>query len=423
MSLEWKTVTLGSCCNFQEGYVNPSQKNPEYFDGDVKWVRAVDLNDSYVYETSRTLTRKGYESAGKSALLFKPNTIVISKSGTVGRLGIIKDYMCGNRATINIVPYEDVSMKFIFYILKNYQRHFKDMAVGSVQKNLYVSILENLEISLPSIDTQNKIAKILSNIDDKIDCIQKINKNLEQLLYNIFNNWFISFEKFSNLEFMSSPMGEIPKGWKIGILKDLISLTKNSINPKKTNGLPYLPIDIIPMNSLGITELNSDDEANSSLITFDKNDILIGAMRVYFHRVVLSPVNGVTRSTCFVLKPKKESYLSYSLLLCNLDRTIQYAQNTSKGTTMPYAVWDNGLGDMEVVIPPENILKEFHERVFPIIEKIRDSYYEVNNLTKLRDTLLPKLMSGEIDVSKINCDLKIIIKFILNPLNYFYGGI
>ena len=90
---------------------------------------------------------------------------------------------------------------------------------------------------------------------------------------------------------------------------------------------------------------------------------------------------------------------------------------------MPYAVWDNGLGDMEVVIPPENILKEFHERVFPIIEKIRDSYYEVNNLTKLRDTLLPKLMSGEIDVSKINCDLKIIIKFILNPLNYFYGGI
>ncbi len=179
MSLEWKSISLGSCCNFQEGYVNPSQKNPEYFDGDIKWIRAVDLNDGYVYETSRTLTQEGYESAGKSALLFKPNTIVISKSGTVGRLGIIKDYMCGNRATINIVPHKDVSMKFIFYVLKNYQRHFKDMAVGSVQKNLYVSILENLEISLPPKDTQKKIALILSNIDDKIDCIQKINKNLE----------------------------------------------------------------------------------------------------------------------------------------------------------------------------------------------------------------------------------------------------
>lgn len=186
MSLEWKNVPLGTCCNFQEGYVNPSQKNPEYFDGDIKWIRAIDLNDSYVYETSRTITAEGFNSAGKSALLFKPNTIVISKSGTVGRLGIIKDYMCGNRATINIIPYENVSMKFIFYVLKYHQRHFSDMAVGSVQKNLYVSILENLEIPLPPIDIQNKIAFILSNIDDKIDCINKINNNL--LYYHLFKS-------------------------------------------------------------------------------------------------------------------------------------------------------------------------------------------------------------------------------------------
>ena len=71
---------------------------------------------------------------------------------------------------------------------------------------------------------------------------------------------------------------------------------------------------------------------------------------------------------------------------------------------MPYAVWDNGLGDMDIIIPPDNILLEFHELVFPIIEKIRDSYLEINKLSKLRDTLLPKLMSGEIDVSKINCE-------------------
>ncbi|MBR0369274.1 MAG: restriction endonuclease subunit S, partial [Methanobrevibacter sp.] len=215
MSLEWKSISLGSCCNFQEGYVNPSQKNPEYFDGDIKWIRAVDLNDGYVYETSRTLTQEGYESAGKSALLFKPNTIVISKSGTVGRLGIIKDYMCGNRATINIVPHKDVSMKFIFYVLKNYQRHFKDMAVGSVQKNLYVSILENLEISLPPKDTQKKIALILSNIDDKIDCIQKINKNLEEQIETIYNSFFVYYDDYSQEELEECEIGLIPKEWKL----------------------------------------------------------------------------------------------------------------------------------------------------------------------------------------------------------------
>ena len=95
---------LGDYCDFQEGYVNPSQHHPEYFDGDVKWIRAVDLNNGFVYNTTRTLTSTGFRSAGKSALLFEPDTIVISKSGTIGRLGIIKDYMCGNRATINIRP-------------------------------------------------------------------------------------------------------------------------------------------------------------------------------------------------------------------------------------------------------------------------------------------------------------------------------
>ena len=337
--------------------------------------------------------------------LYDKPSVLIGRKGSIEKVRYIEEPFW----TVDTLFYTEVNKKivipkFLYYVMSliDLSRYNEGTSIPSLR----TETLNRLDLPIPDLDYQNRVLSVLSKIDKKIEINEKINKNLEQLLYNIFNNWFISFEKFSNLEFMSSPMGEIPKGWKIGILKDLISLTKNSINPKKTNGLPYLPIDIIPMNSLGITELNSDDEANSSLITFDKNDILIGAMRVYFHRVVLSPVNGVTRSTCFVLKPKKESYLSYSLLLCNLDRTIQYAQNTSKGTTMPYAVWDNGLGDMEVVIPPENILKEFHERVFPIIEKIRDSYYEVNNLTKLRDTLLPKLMSGEIDVSKINCDLE-----------------
>ena len=88
-----KETQLSELCSFQEGYVNPAQTHPEYFDGEVKWLRAVDINESFIIETSRTLTRAGFESAKKSALLFKPNTIAISKSGTIGRLGIIADYM------------------------------------------------------------------------------------------------------------------------------------------------------------------------------------------------------------------------------------------------------------------------------------------------------------------------------------------
>lgn len=307
---------------------------------------------------------------------------------------------------IDVLNKEKIDLKFLYYAMKICLKDFKRMSQGTSTRFLTKKILDNFEIQVPNMETQLKIVEVLDAISNKITINTEINKNLEQLLHTIFNYWFISFDKFKNVSFKQSPLGDIPDGWDCGVLRDLLTLTKNPIKADETNGLPYLPIDIIPMHSLGISELKSDDEANSSLITFDKNDILIGAMRVYFHRVVISPCSGVTRSTCFVLKSDQEHYLSYLLLLCNLDRTIQYAQNTSKGTTMPYAVWDNGLGDMDIIIPPDNILLEFHELVFPIIEKIRDSYLEINKLSKLRDTLLPKLMSGEIDVSKINCDLE-----------------
>lgn len=142
-------MQLSDLCEFQEGYVNPSQNHSEYFDGEVKWLRAVDINESFIVNTSRTLTQEGFESAKKSALLFKPNTIAISKSGTIGRLGIIADYMCGNRAVINVSPKDDKMLPYIYAYLKSRQQELPNLAVGSVQKNLYISVLEPLKVNIP----------------------------------------------------------------------------------------------------------------------------------------------------------------------------------------------------------------------------------------------------------------------------------
>ena len=406
MSLEWKTVTLGSCCNFQEGYVNPSQKNPEYFDGDVKWVRAVDLNDSYVYETSRTLTRKGYESAGKSALLFKPNTIVISKSGTVGRLGIIKDYMCGNRATINIVPYEDVSMKFIFYILKNYQRHFKDMAVGSVQKNLYVSILENLEISLPSIDTQNKIAKILSNIDDKIDCIQKINKNLEEQIETIYNSFFVYYDDFSKEELEEYEIGLIPKDWELMSLGEVTTKIK-----EKVGSDDYKVFSAVNTGNLILSEEYFDKQVYSKniekYIVVKQKEFAYNPARINIGSIGRNDFNydGCV-SPVYVAFKVEEGYENFMNKYIKSNRFNQWVLTLSSGSvrqTLNYA----DFSIIKIAYPPKDLVNKFN--------KVYDNYYEVinynnsviSNLENIRDILLPKLMSGEIDVSKINCDLEL----------------
>ena len=130
-------VRLGDVCNFQEGYVNPSQSEKKYFGGSIKWLRASDLNEGFVYDTERKLSEEGFKSAGKSAILFKPNSIAISKSGSIGNLGILKDYMCGNRAVINIDPiYNKADTMYIFYFLKYNKKRLIKSAGGSIQKNL-----------------------------------------------------------------------------------------------------------------------------------------------------------------------------------------------------------------------------------------------------------------------------------------------
>lgn len=177
----WKVGKLSEYCNFQEGYVNPAQTHNEYFDGDVKWLRAVDINELFILNTSRTLTKCGFESAGKSAFLFKPGLIAISKSGTVGRLGIISDFMCGNRAVIGIELKEQQNLSYIHQYLKSRQTEFPDMALGSVQKNLYVSILENLDIIIPSKEVLEKFAAICIPFYDQIktNCVE--NNNLSSI--------------------------------------------------------------------------------------------------------------------------------------------------------------------------------------------------------------------------------------------------
>lgn len=292
---------------------------------------------------------------------------------------------------------------FIYYLATS--PSFREVAIKSMvgssgRQRVQQDVLENLELILPDYETQVRVGKVLSAFDDKIELNAQINHNLEEQAKAIFKSWFVDFEPFQNGKFVDSELGKIPQGWRIGILSDILTHRKESLQVGEKEW-SYLPIDKIPMRSLGIKGFAPNSEAQSSLLAFYKNDIIIGAMRVYFHRVIISPCSGITRTTCFVLIPKKESLLEYSLLLCNSDETIDYAQSTSKGSTMPYAVWDNALANKRILIPPDSVLNQFSKVTKNIIAHIRDSYKEQSLLIQLRDTLLPKLMSGEIDVSEV----------------------
>ena len=236
-----KAFTLAHCCEFQEGYVNPTQKEPKYFGNDVKWLRASDLNDGYVFNTERLLSDAGYKSAGKSAKMFEKDTLAISKSGTIGSIGILKDRMCGNRAVINIVVNSDRSdLMYVFYTLKYKKNELVGKAGGSIQKNLYVSALETLTLNHQQLQDQKKIAAVLSVLDAKIDCNNRINTELESMAKTLYDYWFVQFDfpdangkpyKSSGGEMVYNTKlnREIPADWKVETIGEYAEVLKGDL--------------------------------------------------------------------------------------------------------------------------------------------------------------------------------------------------
>lgn len=389
---EWKEVRLEECVSLLGDGLHGTPKYTE--NGEYAFINGNNLTNGRIVikpETKR-INEDEYLKYKKN---LTDRTIFVSINGTIGNVGTYngEKIILGKSACyFNVL--DDIDKTFIKYIVSSpsFKTYLETNATGTTIKNVSLAQMRNYSFLLPPLPTQQKIATILSSLDDKIELNNKINTNLEQQAQALFKNWFVDFEPFG---------GKMPGGWKVGKLSEILCLKKNPIQPGEDTSLPYLPIDLIPIKSLAIREVRPNEEALSSLLRFDENDILIGAMRVYFHRVAIAPFEGITRTTCFVLEPFDPSYFAYGAITCNQDLAIDYAQKTSKGSTMPYAVWEGGLGDFEIPIPDEATAAKFNNIVKPLLEQIKKSYFENETLQELRESLLPKLMNGEIDVDKV----------------------
>ena len=325
--------------------------------------------------------------------------IIISVVGTIGKTAIVPmDFKGCNlvRATALIDIKDPILSRWVKYYIDSPkgQSYINGNLNTTVQPTLNIKSLVEMPIPFYGREYAEKVVAILSKIDDKIENNRQINDNLEQQILTLYKAWFIDLLPFNGIR---------PSSWSTGLLSDLLNLQKDTIKPTDVNGMPYLPIDTIPMRSLSINGFAPSEDALSSLQKFGFNDIVIGAMRVYFHRVIIAPCDGVTRNTCFVLRPHIPNTLAYSLCICNQKDTIDFAQATSKGTTMPYAVWEGGLANMPITIPDKTTLYEFETLVMPLISSVRDSYIERIQLEGIRNSLLPKLMSGELKINEIDC--------------------
>lgn len=370
----------------------------EYWNGNIPWITPKDLSSHqgrYIVRGERNLTEEGLKNS--SARLVPANTVLLTSRAPVGYLAIAQNPVTTNQGFRSLVVKDGFSPEFIYYLLLHNVEYLKQHASGSTFQELSGGTLKNLQFCIPDLNIQKKIAKVLSDLDAKIELNQQMNKTLEAMAQALFKRWFDDFE-FPGHEKVKF-IDDQPEGWRSSEFGEIVSCVRNQVQPgEHLSNRNYVPIECMPMNQVCLSEYKSYAEAQSSLITFEKGDILFGAMRAYFHRVNYAPFAGITRTTVFVLRPKKEHWLSYALCLMNLSESVEYANAHSRGSTMPYAVWDNSPEKMPVVFPPDDILIEFDKIIRPFIDAMNGNAEIIRGLTQIRDSLLPKLMTGEATV-------------------------
>ena len=264
----------------------------------------------------------------------------------------------------------------------------------------------DIDVPVPPIEIQTKIVKIYNFLNERIKLKEKINKNLEDQLSLIFDDMFIKCSNYDEESLVKTDWEKIPKEWENIDFGDIIKITSGD-RPDEKSEIKTSEFNIPLFGASKIMGYTKE-------FSYNEDILIIG--RVGTHGVI-QRVNYpcFPSDNTFVIKSEYYGFV-YQLL-----KRIDY-DSLNTGSTQPL-ITQKSLKTVNVVLPDKNSLFSFEKISKTIFDKIYINQNEISILQKLRDTLLPKLMSGEIDVSEINCDLKIIIKFILNPLNYFYGGI
>lgn len=362
---EWSDTSLAEVVALQRGHDLPTQDRR---DGNVPIVGSFGIT--------------GWHDTAKAS---GPGVTIGRSGASFGTAAYVATDFWPLNTCLYVTDFKGNDPRYVYALLHSID--FSGYNSGSAQPSLNRNLIGHISVSLPPIAEQRRIAAILSSLDDLIDCNDRLVRDVQDLAQSVFCKWFVDLQPFG---------GTVPDDWKQAHLGGILDVVRTATKPGAEPDLPYAPIDSLPMHSLALRDVRPNEDAKSSLCIFEKNDILIGAMRVYFHRVALAPFRGITRNTTFVLRAKQANYLPFALLLCNAASTIEYANATSKGSTMPYAVWEGGLAEMPIYVPSPEVLDRFQSAVWPLIEYVRDSLEERERLIAARDELLPLLLSGKL---------------------------
>ncbi len=315
--------------------------------------------------------------------------------------------------------------KFAYYLAQweSVRSYAIDQMTGtSGRQRVPIECFDHKFVVVPPIPEQHRITSILSAFDDKIEKNRLMNKTLEEMARVLFKSWFIDFEpvraKMAERNtglpkhiddlfpdrLVDSELGAVPKGWEVGFLRDVAVFPRRVVNPAENfNDTPYVGLKHMPRRSIALTDWEVLDNVKSNKFAFCEGEILFGKLRPYFHKVGLAPFDGVCSTDIVVVTPKFATWSAFLLCLVSSTEFVKYTDRTSTGTKMPRTSWQT-MSQYEFCLPTESIVQIFQEIVGLMLQHVSTNILVTCSLTELRNTLLPKLISGEIrlrDAEKI----------------------
>lgn len=396
--MEWKEVRLGDVCTRVCSGGTPKSTNLSYYGGEIPWLNTKEIDFNRIYSTEKTITDSGLNNS--SAKWIVPNTVTVAMYGaTAGKSCIVKVPMTTNQACCNLTINDEVAdYEFVYYSLKNDYTTLASLANGGAQQNLNAQIIKDYVLKMPSLADQRRIASILSSLDRKIELNNKINADLEEMAQTIFKNWFVDFEPFKDGKFVDSELGMIPEGWKVGTLGDI---TKNkSAKVKERNDVKVL--SPVTTGELVLSEEYFTKQVFSSSIAkykiVNKGDFAYNPARVNIGSLGRNEFDfdGCV-SPVYVVFSVIDGYENYFDLFRKTDFFKDSVASLAIGGVRQSLSYDD-LSSIEVIIPSENAVEEFNNLYNQMKKTIKANKLENSRLSLLRDTLLPRLMSGELEI-------------------------
>lgn len=388
----------------------------EYVEDGVPFVRGLEITDGRLFEPNAKfdcyISHERYQEIKAKYGIPMAGDILITAVGTIGNLAYLPRDIEFYFKDGNLIWFSQfskrVDSKYLYFFMKSpfFYKQINYSLIGAVQKALTMDLLGKIEIQLPDLSTQKRIADVLSCIDDKIALNNKTNNELENMAKTVYDYWFTQFDfpdangkpykaSGGKMEYNQVLKREIPAGWEVGKLGDIAIFSSKTTTTNKIEN--YITTDNILPNKQGVIEAEYIPTYGSVLV-YERNDILIANIRPYFKKIWLANKSGMCSNDVLCIKSRQKKFGIFLYRLLWRDDFFDYVMKGAKGSKMPRGD-KNHIMEMPIVIPNNSILMQQFELLYnPLQEQIWKNQNENEELTKFRDFLLPLLMNGQIEV-------------------------